>query len=151
MTACSIGWPGYSRTSSNCSSKWLCSAHAARQQVFARCHLDAPVHLFIGLLLLLFLMYLLLLLAAAAGRCCWQAFKAQMGDKAAGVNDDLLKMLSGTQMVRDTSGAAGFSRCNHSNGAAADCHGALACRFDAGSAGMAVLAHHAHGRLSVGC
>jgi hypothetical protein len=29
-----------------------------------------------------------------------QAFKAQMGDKAAGVNDDLLKMLSGTQMVR---------------------------------------------------
>ncbi|WIA13116.1 hypothetical protein OEZ85_006714 [Tetradesmus obliquus] len=28
-----------------------------------------------------------------------EAFKAQMGDKAAGVNDDLLKMLSGTQMV----------------------------------------------------
>ncbi|KAF6260615.1 hypothetical protein COO60DRAFT_1700224 [Scenedesmus sp. NREL 46B-D3] len=28
-----------------------------------------------------------------------EAFKAQMGDKAAGVNDNLLRMLSGTQMV----------------------------------------------------
>jgi hypothetical protein len=35
-------------------------------------------------------------------RVWWQAFKASMGDKVSGVSDDMINMLAGQQLVRDS-------------------------------------------------